>query len=96
MEKESAEKEKKEKAEREEKERLQRVQEENALRDEMYKCNEWMRSPSEICSFLVKREGREKIKEKMKRQRRNGQSGIGDDFRQWRSDAEMVMRQQYQ
>ena len=41
MEKESAEKEKKEKAEREEKERLQRVQEENALRDEMYKCREW-------------------------------------------------------
>ena len=45
---------------------------------------------------VVKREGREKIKERMKRQRRNGQSGIGDDFRQWRSDTEMVMRQQYQ
>ena len=44
----------------------------------------------------VKREGREKIKEKMKRQRLNGQSGIGEDFRRWRSEEEMVMRQQYQ
>ena len=39
-EKESEEKAKKEKAERDEKERLQRVQEENALRDEMYKCSQ--------------------------------------------------------
>lgn len=49
------------------------------------------------CSIMsiVKREGREKIKEKMKRQRLSGQSGIGEDFRRWRSDEEMVMRQQY-
>ena len=45
---------------------------------------------------VVRREGREKFKEKAKRQRRNGQSGIGENFRHWRSDAEMVMRQQYQ
>ena len=89
-EKESEEKAKKEKAERDEKERLQRVQEENALRDEMYKC-------IIECYIMnvVKREGREKIKEKMTRQRLNGQSGIGEDFRRWRSDEEMVMRQQY-
>ena len=89
-EKESEEKAKKEKAERDEKERLQRVQEENALRDEMYK-----RMVDCFVMSVVKREGREKIKEKMKRQRLNGQSGIGEDFRRWRSDEEMVMRQQY-
>ena len=43
----------------------------------------------------MKREGRELFKEKMKRQRLKGQSGIGEQFRTWRSDAEMKMRQEY-
>lgn len=58
-EKESEEKAKKEKAERDEKERLQRVQEENALRDEMYKC-------IIECYIMnvVKREGRRRLRRK--------------------------------
>jgi len=34
-------------------------------------------------------------KEKVKQQRLNGQSGIGDHFRVWRSEEEMRMRQQF-
>ncbi|CAM9940607.1 unnamed protein product [Sphacelaria rigidula] len=34
-------------------------------------------------------------KEKVKGQRLKGQSGIGSDFRVWKSDLEMTMRQQY-
>lgn len=34
-------------------------------------------------------------KARVKQQRRAGQSGIGDDFRIWRSDEEMRLRQQY-
>lgn len=44
----------------------------------------------------MKREGREKFKEKLKRQRLKGQSGIGDHFRVWRSEEDMILRQQYQ
>lgn len=36
-----------------------------------------------------------KAKDKVRQQRLKGQSGIGSDFRTWKSDAEMVMRQQY-
>lgn len=36
-----------------------------------------------------------KVKDKVRQQRLKGQSGIGSDFRTWKSDAEMVMRQQY-
>nr|CCA22953.1 conserved unknown protein putative [Albugo laibachii Nc14] len=36
-----------------------------------------------------------KVKDKVKQQRLKGQSGIGTDFRTWKSEAEMVMRQQY-
>ena len=43
----------------------------------------------------MKREGKEIFKEKMKRQRLKGQSGIGEQFRTWRSEAEMKMRQEY-
>ncbi|CAM9449003.1 unnamed protein product, partial [Ectocarpus fasciculatus] len=41
--------------------------------------------------------GKEKIsaKDKVKGQRLKGQSGIGSDFRTWKSDLEMTMRQQY-
>lgn len=45
---------------------------------------------------LVKREGHEKFKEKLKRQRMRGQSGIGENFRVWRSEEDMILRQQYQ
>lgn len=34
-------------------------------------------------------------KDRVKRQRMKGQAGIGDDFRVWRSEQEMAMRQQY-
>ena len=34
-------------------------------------------------------------KEKVKNQRLCGQSGIGDDFKVWKSDEEMRMRQQF-
>ncbi len=34
-------------------------------------------------------------KERVKQQRLNGQSGIGDHFRVWRSEEEMRMRQTY-
>lgn len=34
-------------------------------------------------------------KDKVKNQRLKGQSGIGSDFRVWKSDLEMTMRQQY-
>ncbi|CAN0260651.1 unnamed protein product, partial [Ectocarpus sp. 12 AP-2014] len=41
--------------------------------------------------------GKEKTsaKDKVKGQRLKGQSGIGSDFRTWKSDLEMTMRQQY-
>ena len=32
---------------------------------------------------------------RVKRQRMAGQSGIGEDFKTWKSEAEMVLRQQY-
>ena len=44
----------------------------------------------------MKREGHEKFKEKLKRQRQRGQSGIGENFRVWRSEEDMILRQQYQ
>ncbi|KAK8816198.1 hypothetical protein AV274_6561 [Blastocystis sp. ATCC 50177/Nand II] len=66
--------------EREEKERIDRVLKEREMSDELYR---------------LKREGKEIFKEKMKRQRLKGQSGIGDHFRTWRSEAEMKMRQEY-
>ena len=44
----------------------------------------------------MKREGHEKFKEKLKRQRMRGQSGIGENFRVWRSEEDMILRQQYQ
>jgi hypothetical protein len=34
-------------------------------------------------------------KDRVKGQRKKGQAGIGSDFRHWKSDAEMVMRQQF-
>jgi hypothetical protein len=34
-------------------------------------------------------------KDKVKRQRLSGQSGIGEDFRTWRTDEEMALRQQF-
>ena len=34
-------------------------------------------------------------KERVKKQRLSGQSGLGSDFRTWRSDQEMTMRQQF-
>jgi hypothetical protein len=34
-------------------------------------------------------------KEKVKRQRVNGQSGIGESFKEWRSEDEMRLRQHY-
>lgn len=34
-------------------------------------------------------------KDRVKHQRMNGQSGVGEDFRVWRSEEEMVLRQQY-
>ncbi|KAF1316514.1 hypothetical protein FI667_g15345, partial [Globisporangium splendens] len=34
-------------------------------------------------------------KERVKAQRSKGQAGIGSDFRSWKSEAEMQMRQQY-
>lgn len=34
-------------------------------------------------------------KERVKNQRVRGQAGIGSDFRSWKSDAEMAMRQQF-
>lgn len=76
--------------EREEKERIDRVLKESKMNDEMYRC-----SLFKFYWVIVKREGREIFKEKMKRQRLKGQSGIGDHFRTWRSDAEMKMRQEY-
>ena len=42
-----------------------------------------------------KREGDNKAKERTKQQRLKGQSGIGSDFREWRSEEEMKMRQQF-
>ena len=42
-----------------------------------------------------KRPNPSKAKERTKQQRLAGQSGIGDDFRVWRSEEEMRMRQQF-
>ncbi|CAM9973377.1 unnamed protein product, partial [Hapterophycus canaliculatus] len=43
------------------------------------------------------KDGKDKVsaKDKVKGQRLKGQSGIGSDFRVWKSDLEMTMRQQY-
>lgn len=76
--------------EREEKERIDRVLKEREMSDELYR-----RSVDRLYWVVVKREGKEIFKEKMKRQRLKGQSGIGDHFRTWRSEAEMKMRQEY-
>ena len=76
--------------EREEKERIDRVLKEREMSDELYR-----RSVDRLYWVVVQREGKEIFKEKMKRQRLKGQSGIGDHFRTWRSEAEMKMRQEY-
>jgi hypothetical protein len=34
-------------------------------------------------------------KDRVKRQRLAGQSGIGEDFRTWRTDEEMALRQRF-
>jgi hypothetical protein len=44
---------------------------------------------------VSKAEKREGAKDKVKHQRLAGQSGIGSDFKTWKSEAEMVERQQY-
>lgn len=43
------------------------------------------------------KEGKERAnaKERVKGQRLKGQAGIGDDFKVWKTDEEMVMRQGY-
>jgi hypothetical protein len=40
-------------------------------------------------------QGSTTVKERIKNQRLSGQSGIGSDFREWRSEDEMRMRQHY-
>lgn len=37
----------------------------------------------------------EKVKDKVKAQRLKGQAGIGSDFKTWKSDGEMLLRQQF-
>lgn len=75
-----------------EQERLERVRMERSLFDDFYKSVWWERMNRRV----VKREGHEKFKEKLKRQRQRGQSGIGENFRVWRSEEDMILRQQYQ
>ena len=43
------------------------------------------------------KDGKERVnaKERVKGQRLKGQAGIGDDFKVWKTDEEMVMRQGY-
>ena len=49
--------------------------------------------------LVVKNDSKEKdkdsAKDRVKRQRLNGQSGIGTDFKTWKSEEEMRQRQQY-
>ena len=46
-------------------------------------------------SAAVTKKPKKNAKDRVKGQRLKGQAGIGSDFRHWKSDAEMVMRQQF-
>ncbi len=73
---------------------MQRGQSENILREIRSNSNQSLKDMGKN----KEREGemkREGYKDRVKRQRLAGQSGIGEDFRSWRTDEEMRLRQQF-
>ncbi|CAI5745824.1 unnamed protein product [Peronospora destructor] len=80
---------------RQEKEKEQRERQSEVQRVETSR-NDRKRRMQETASSepLMKREKKD-AKERVKSQRLKGQSGIGSDFRGWKPEAEMVLRQQF-
>lgn len=53
------------------------------------------KTPAEVAAAKAAEAKKTAFKDRAKHQRLSGQSGIGSDFRTWRTDEEMALRQQF-
>lgn len=74
------------------KEQFEEIAKSKAVSDMMREAEESLPLNAKVTA--VKRD-KETAKDRVKRQRLSGQSGIGEDFKVWKSDEEMRQRQQY-